>query len=29
MFGFFFNENVVCDFDDVLKSDMEMFVKFY
>lgn len=29
MFGFFFNENVVYDFDDVLKSDMEMFVKFY
>ncbi|MCQ2760010.1 glutamate-1-semialdehyde 2,1-aminomutase [Helicobacter pylori] len=29
MFGFFFNENAVCDFDDALKSDTEMFAKFH
>ncbi|WQX35212.1 glutamate-1-semialdehyde 2,1-aminomutase [Helicobacter pylori] len=29
MFGFFFNENAVRDFDDALKSDMEMFAKFH
>ncbi len=29
MFGFFFNENAVRDFDDALKSDTEMFAKFH
>ncbi|CAJ99786.1 glutamate-1-semialdehyde 2,1-aminomutase [Helicobacter acinonychis] len=29
MFGFFFNENAVCDFDDALKSNTEMFAKFH
>ncbi|WQV47599.1 glutamate-1-semialdehyde 2,1-aminomutase [Helicobacter pylori] len=29
MFGFFFNENAVHDFDDALKSDTEMFAKFH
>ncbi|WP_231264895.1 glutamate-1-semialdehyde 2,1-aminomutase [Helicobacter pylori] len=29
MFGFFFNENAVCDFDDALKSDTEIFAKFH
>ncbi|WP_212878629.1 aminotransferase class III-fold pyridoxal phosphate-dependent enzyme, partial [Helicobacter pylori] len=29
MFGFFFNENPVRDFDDALKSDTEMFAKFH
>ncbi|MGN8489571.1 glutamate-1-semialdehyde 2,1-aminomutase [Helicobacter pylori] len=29
MFGFFFNENAVHDFDDALKSDIEMFAKFH
>ncbi|RKV47147.1 glutamate-1-semialdehyde-2,1-aminomutase [Helicobacter pylori] len=29
MFSFFFNENAVCDFDDALKSDTEMFAKFH
>ncbi|GAA8343758.1 glutamate-1-semialdehyde 2,1-aminomutase [Helicobacter pylori] len=29
MFGFFFNENAVRDFDDTLKSDTEMFAKFH
>ncbi|PUD62163.1 glutamate-1-semialdehyde-2,1-aminomutase [Helicobacter pylori] len=29
MFGFFFNENTVRDFDDALKSDTEMFAKFH
>ncbi len=29
MFGFFFNENAVRDFDDALKSNTEMFAKFH
>ncbi|WP_033744738.1 glutamate-1-semialdehyde 2,1-aminomutase [Helicobacter pylori] len=29
MFGFFFNENAVQDFDDALKSDTEMFAQFH
>ncbi|RVY12265.1 glutamate-1-semialdehyde-2,1-aminomutase [Helicobacter pylori] len=29
MFGFFFNENAVRDFNDALKSDTEMFAKFH
>ncbi|WP_033738939.1 glutamate-1-semialdehyde 2,1-aminomutase [Helicobacter pylori] len=29
MFGFFFNENEVQDFDDALKSDTEMFAQFH
>ncbi|QQW65764.1 glutamate-1-semialdehyde 2,1-aminomutase [Helicobacter pylori] len=29
MFGFFFNENAVRDFDDALKSDTEIFAKFH
>ncbi|MFP6204019.1 glutamate-1-semialdehyde 2,1-aminomutase [Helicobacter pylori] len=29
MFGFFFNENAVRNFDDALKSDTEMFAKFH
>ncbi len=29
MFGFFFNENAVHDFDDALKSNTEMFAKFH
>ncbi len=29
MFGFFFNKNAVRDFDDALKSDIEMFAKFH
>lgn len=29
MFGFFFNENKVCNFDDAKKSDTKLFSKFY
>jgi len=29
MFGFFFNENEVKNFDDALKSDSKMFAKFH
>lgn len=29
MFGYFFNENVVKNYDDALKSDLKMFAKFY
>ena len=29
MFGFFFNENVVKNFDDAKKSDTKMFAKFH